>query len=448
MDIQFHEVADIFPMMAREEFSALKADIAEHGQREAIWLHLDGRIIDGRNRYLACVELGIAPMFRTWDGKGSLVQFVVSLNLHRRHLTSSQKAVIALDILPMLEAEARERQGARTDLRPDGEDLFGATSVKKLPEVQRATAQAAQMVGTNRTYVSQAKNIAQQSPELLEQVRTGKITLSQAKREGKAIQKLQALAEKAAASATAPPTPKLALHVGRAEALNFLGDASVDVIITSPPYNLGAEKWPMGGDGRATRDGIDYSLHDDDLPQNEYERWQVDVLRELFRVAKPGASLFYNHKVRTLGGVMVHPMRWLLDPRNPWLLRQELIWDRKSTHNHSATLFWPEDERIYWMTKGQPTVRSSSIGRGTIWREFGPTPSTWHPAPFTDRLPAWLLDAVGTDAETVVLDPFAGSCTTVSVALSLGCEAIGVDISREYLEQALAENGWGHGSLH
>jgi hypothetical protein len=85
---EFHEVANIFPMMQGEEFDALKADIAANGLREPIWLHPDGRIIDGRNRYRACCELSIEPEYHTWNGSGSLVSFVVSLNLHRRHLTA------------------------------------------------------------------------------------------------------------------------------------------------------------------------------------------------------------------------------------------------------------------------------------------------------------------------------------------------------------------------
>lgn len=238
-----------------------------------------------------------------------------------------------------------------------------------------------------------------------------------------------------------PNKPKPFLYVARAESTP-IDDAIVDVVITSPPYNLGDDNWPMGGDGREARDGIEYSSHGDAMEQAEYEAWQVLVLRELWRVAKPGASLFYNHKVRTSDGVMIHPMQWLLSPGNPWTLRQELIWNRKSTHNHSATLFWPIDERIYWMTKGRPTLRSESIGLPTIWEEFGPIPNTWHPAPFTDKLPRMLLQAVGAEPGMVALDPFAGSCTTLKVALEMGCEAIGVDISREYLEQACMENGW------
>lgn len=237
---------------------------------------------------------------------------------------------------------------------------------------------------------------------------------------------------------------RCSLYVARAENIP-VQDESVDIIITSPPYNLGDDLWPMGGGGRVARDGIEYALHDDDMPQAEYERWQVEVLRELYRVAKPGASLFYNHKARTLQGRMIPPMQWLLSRDNPWTLRQEIIWDRKSTHNHNATLFWPIDERIYWLTKGAPTLRSSAIGQPTIWSEFGPIAHTWHPAPFTDKLPRMLLEAVGVDGDTVVLDPFAGSCTTIRVALEMGCQAIGVDVSREYLERACGENGWVNG---
>lgn len=267
------------------------------------------------------------------------------------------------------------------------------------------------------------------------------------RREHEKAQRVEAMMtsrQEAIDTATETGKVRCKLYVARAEATP-LGNSCVDVIVTSPPYNLGDDNWPMGGGGRATRGGIEYMAHGDDMPQEEYEHWQVDVLRELYRVAKPGASLFYNHKVRTANGRMIHPMQWMLSKDNPWTLRQEIIWDRKSTHNHSATLFWPIDERIYWLTKGAPTLRSNSIGQPTIWEEFGPIPGTWHPAPFTDKLPRMLLEAVGVDGETVVLDPFAGSCTTLRVALEMGCEAIGVDLSREYLERACTENGWVNG---
>jgi len=227
------------------------------------------------------------------------------------------------------------------------------------------------------------------------------------------------------------------LIVGFAEDMHFLNDGSIDLIITSPPYNLGSDSWPMGGNGRQRREnGIGY---DDAMPEGKYQRWQIDCLNEMYRVAKYGASLFYNHKVRSSKGRIIHPITWI--GKSLWVIRQEIVWDRKSTHNHSPSLFWPEDERIYWMTKGKPILPNRSIGMSTVWRFHGPVVNTWHPAPFDEMLPRKCIQAVGRDGITV-LDPFAGSCTTLKVALEYGYDAIGVDLSAEYLRQARIENGW------
>lgn len=187
---QYHEVANIFPLMSGEEFDELKADIKQNGLLEPIWLHPDGCIIDGRNRHRACLDTGVEPKFKTWDSEGSLVQFVISLNLRRRHLTSSQKAMVAIDILPMLEVEARERQ------RLAGE-LYGELHPKKSQELEEISPQAletekrqpqareiaASIVGTNEKYVSDAKRIVEKSPELAKKVRDGKVSIAKAKRE-------------------------------------------------------------------------------------------------------------------------------------------------------------------------------------------------------------------------------------------------------------------------
>lgn len=87
--LEFHPIANIFPLMTGAEYDALVSDIAEHGQREAIWLH-DGMVLDGRNRLRACNELGLVPELREYTGDDPQA-FVVSLNLHRRHLTREQR---------------------------------------------------------------------------------------------------------------------------------------------------------------------------------------------------------------------------------------------------------------------------------------------------------------------------------------------------------------------
>lgn len=91
---EFHPIADVFPLMTDEEFTYLCEDIRRNDLREDIWLW-ENKIVDGRNRYNACVAVGVTPRFRRWNGKGKLSAFVISLNLHRRHLSESQRAFVA-----------------------------------------------------------------------------------------------------------------------------------------------------------------------------------------------------------------------------------------------------------------------------------------------------------------------------------------------------------------
>lgn len=90
-----HPAAEIFPVMDEAAFAALVADIAAQGQREPI-LILDGQVIDGRHRLRACEQLGLEPLVREVSADdGDPFGLVVSLNLHRRHLSEGQRAIIA-----------------------------------------------------------------------------------------------------------------------------------------------------------------------------------------------------------------------------------------------------------------------------------------------------------------------------------------------------------------
>lgn len=234
---EYHPVANIFPMMSDDEFAALVEDIRANGQRQPIYLH-ENRIIDGRNRYRACQQLGIAPNVVEWDGEGSLVSFVVSLNLQRRHLSSSQKATVGLDILPMLEEEAARRR-KETEGRPSNSEklvqIFEQVSEPQCERIPASVEQAAQMVGTNRQYVSDAKKLRDEAPELLERVRSGELTIPQAKTELKRAEVKQRLEEVVAREAEAPT-------------------GLFDVVVIDPP-------WPMEKIEREVRPnqtGFDY----------------------------------------------------------------------------------------------------------------------------------------------------------------------------------------------
>ena len=170
--IEFHPVTEIFPLMQGEQYDQLVKDIRENGLREAIWLHPDKRIIDGRNRHRACLDADVEPRFQTWDGEGSLIQFVVSLNLHRRHLTSSQRAASAAEALAQLkvEAKARQSEGGKTKVRQ---------KIDEAPSAGRATAQAAKMFGTNRTYVAEAARLKDEDRSTFHAIMKGDLTLSE-----------------------------------------------------------------------------------------------------------------------------------------------------------------------------------------------------------------------------------------------------------------------------
>jgi ParB-like chromosome segregation protein Spo0J len=168
--MEFHDVANIFPMMGDEEYRALVADIKANGLHQPIWTYQD-KIIDGRNRYKACAEADIEPKFQEWDGNGSLVAFVVSLNLNRRHLTSSQKAMVAIEIEKYLAEEKKVGRPAK-DAEKDG-------NISVVSGESRA--QAAAIVGTNSHYVTDAKRIAAKAPELKEAVLAGTLSIPNAR---------------------------------------------------------------------------------------------------------------------------------------------------------------------------------------------------------------------------------------------------------------------------
>jgi transposase-like protein len=87
MPPDIHPLSEKYPLMDVEEFAAFKADLAAHGLKNPIWL-FEGRVLDGRNRLRACLELGIEPVFAEFEGSQSdAAAFVDSQNLHRRHLS-------------------------------------------------------------------------------------------------------------------------------------------------------------------------------------------------------------------------------------------------------------------------------------------------------------------------------------------------------------------------
>lgn len=220
-------------MIGREEFATLKADIEANGLRIPITI-LDGQVLDGRNRWLACQELGIRPETQKF-GDGSPLSYIISMNLKRRHLTASQRAAIATEILPLLEKEAKNRQKQHGGTAPGREKTLGAIS----PQVfGKARDQAAKLFNIGGRAVSDAKRIKAKSPDLFQKVKSGEINLqkainffSQKKRHKERIE--------AAKSASLVPE----ILVGTfGERGNEIPDNSLSLIFTDPPYERKTSK--------------------------------------------------------------------------------------------------------------------------------------------------------------------------------------------------------------
>ena len=171
--MKYHEHANLFPMMPKEDIIKLSEDIAREGLLQPITVH-QGKILDGRNRWEACHMVGVKPDIANFKGKDALA-FVVSCNLQRRHLSQSQKAALAVDLLPILKAEAKKRQVRKpTDYVRE-----------QIPEqtTGRARDKAAEMVGVNPHYVTDAEKIKTTSPKLFQDIVSGNTTVTRAKRD-------------------------------------------------------------------------------------------------------------------------------------------------------------------------------------------------------------------------------------------------------------------------
>lgn len=95
-EYEYHHLCELFPQMPTEEFSQLTEDIKTNGLHQPIVLY-EGKILDGKHRYLACKASKVTPEFEQFTGTDAL-SYVVSQNLHRRHMTQSQRAAFALEV--------------------------------------------------------------------------------------------------------------------------------------------------------------------------------------------------------------------------------------------------------------------------------------------------------------------------------------------------------------
>ena len=207
----------------------------------------------------------------------------------------------------------------------------------------------------------------------------------------------------------------------------------VDIVVTSPPYNMGLTP---GGNGRGMyatsrtskgkRFADGYGAHRDAMPQADYDRWQRDVLGYCWDIAR--LAVFYNHRPRIEHGILRDP----LSNNFGIPLRQRIIWNRKTGIDVNLRAFCTRAEYVYLFAKPEfKLISHAASAMGDVWDLGIEYRMPDHPAPFPESLPARCIEATGAQS---VLDPFAGSGTTLLAARNLGIQSIGVELEERYCE--------------
>ena len=466
--MRFHPACLLFPRLTDDELQALAADIRHNGLLNPI-VTLNGEILDGRNRLEACKIAGVKPRFVEWDGEGSPLAWVVAVNLVRRHLTASQRAVVAFDLLPMLESEAKERQRQSPGRgKKVAKEL--ATSSGKASQI------AARITRTNSAYVEKVKAISKKAPEIVAEIKSGRMTvneavrlamvdmalrqkiLAQAHREPnepvkRIMRKVLAASAPKAKVVSSSKKAKIEIWCGDCVALmqERIADESIAVVTTSPPYNQ----------------GVPYRSYDDDRDEGDYLAWMGEVFAEIDRVLMPDGSLFLviGHAARKPWTAMrvaeIAGKRFQLQNQIVWL---KAISVNGESHGHFNPItskrflnrIW---EFVFHLTKtgkvpldrlavGVPYDDDRNAGRtgsalccgGDVWfipydTVHGGADRGEHPATFPPKVAERCIRLAGIIPGMKMLDPFCG-VTGMDAAARLGVDGIGIDIDPVYCEAA------------
>ena len=211
-------------------------------------------------------------------------------------------------------------------------------------------------------------------------------------------------------------------HIDCLEGLKKIQNNYVDLIITSPPYNLGNNHHTG-----AKR----HKSYNDNLNEDDYQIWQTRVLDECFRVMKKNGSMIYNHKNRIKDGVQISPYSWIF--KTKFIVKQEIVWINRS-QNFDPIRFYPFTERVYWLTKDKKTKLKNTIKHHDVfsWKEW---PSVGTKSDFTRAFPEkFVEDILSVFPKTkIVLDPFIGSGTTAVVCKKNNVDFIGFEKMKKYV---------------
>ena len=218
------------------------------------------------------------------------------------------------------------------------------------------------------------------------------------------------------------------------QVMKSLPEKSIDVIVTSPPYNLlnstgnGLKKNTNCGKWKNAAIKEGYKDYDDNMPYPEYIEWQKACVAEMCRLIKDDGAIFYNNKNRVQAGLLQDRGEIV---RN-FPLRQIITWKRSGAINFNAGYYLPTTEQIYLICNKNFKLRKGANKYTDVW-EIKQEMNNPHPAPFPEELIDRIISSTNGN---IVLDPFGGSGTTAVSSLKDNKDFILIEKSAFYCEMA------------
>lgn len=224
------------------------------------------------------------------------------------------------------------------------------------------------------------------------------------------------------------------IHGDCLEVMRNLPNNCVDVIITSPPYNLlnstgnGLKKNTKTGKWKNAAIKNGYAEYEDNMPYEEYINWQRECVAEMCRLIKDDGAIFYNNKNRVQNGLLQNRGEILAG----FPLRQIITWKRSGAINFNPGYFLPTTEQIYLVCNKNFKLAKGANKNTDVW-EVTQEMKNPHPAPFPEEL---IDKIVSSTTGKIILDPFGGSGTTAVSAKKFGRDFILIEKSFEYCKLA------------
>jgi len=412
---------NIFPEANSEDFNRLKDDISQNGfdDKQPIYLY-ENEVLDGWNRQKACIELGLVPVYKTFTGTpGDAINFVMRTN-KRRNLTKDQWLIIATESTEMISIIKKQIENDKktkltgnnnaskqsvnkfTDRFPEG-DLF--ETVKQ--PVVRTNEVIAKTFNTNSTSLTEALKLKNTKPDVYEDVKSGKKTFAEVKKE--LIQEKAAEVKKELIEKSKKTEPVANIICGDSTIETLKAPSNIKCVLTDPPYGQAFIS------NRRTVTAKDTGIANDESIEKALEVTKK-VYTNLFEKMADDSCLF-----SFIGWKQEPAFRTMIEEVG-FTIKNSIIWVKNNHGSGDLTgSFSPKHERIIFAVKGSPKLnfRPDDVLNGS---EI----VTEHPTSKPIDLLKVLIEATTNEGD-IVVDPFTGQGSTLIAASSLkrnywGCE--------------------------